>query len=549
MDALRPRKRLRIGDFTADPATNELIRGRESVRIEPKAMDVLMLLAGRAGNVVSREEIFGAVWPGLVVGDEALSQSVTKLRRALGDDPKAPAYIETIAKRGYRLLAVVRTEDGAVVVPHAGGLKPRRAAPLVAIMIAAALGAAVAYFYRTPPRQAPALPAAGVERQESWVSITVLPFESLGPPGEQDYLAHGISADLVTALGRLSGLRMIRPASTKAANRVPAGAHYVVSGTVQREGSLLRVNVHLVDERTSRQLWSERFERPFGDLFAVQDDIIRRITGSLPAKVSNAERQRLAARHTRSLEAYEQFLRGQELFLVRGPRENHEAREFYRQALELDPKFARAYAGLAMSYAMEYRLDPGAGARPRLDRAFELAESARQIDPDIAEVHWALGFVHTQRRRHNLAIASLERAIELNPSFADAHALMAGIYTYLGEPAKSVPLMRTALRLNADGGYLYYVVLGRAYLFLDDHEQARINLREALERNPSDLEAHILLAAALVAGGELAAAQWEAEEIRTLEPGYSTQRWLETYPMTSERQREMLVRLAGQAGL
>jgi len=201
-----------------------------------------------------------------------------------------------------------------------------------------------------------------------------------------------------------------------------------------------------------------------------------------------------------------------------------------------------------MTYAMDYRLrEPADPAL--LARAFELAQSAREIDPDIAEVHWAIGFVHAQGRRHDQAIASLTRAVELDRSYADAYALLAGIHTYIGEPAKSIPLARTALRLNPAGGYLYFLVLGRAYLFAGDTEQAIINLRAASIRNPVDVEGHVMLAAALAAAGDRAGAKWEADEVRALARGFSAREWLETYPMTSVRQRERLLEWLAQVPL
>lgn len=528
------RSRLRIGEWWADRSTNELGCGTETVRVEPKAIEVLMALAARAGQVVSREALLAEVWPAVVVGDEALTQSVIKLRRALGDDPRHPRYIETIAKRGYRLIAPVGGEPAPLPAR-----RHRWAWACGAVVAAAGVLALGVFLWPHSPRPPQLAP------QGETLTVAVLPFEALAPAHEQDYLARGIASDLMTDLSRLPDLQVISASGGKA----PAGARYVVSGTVQRDAASLRINVRLIDTRTGEQLWTQRFERPFRDLFAVQSDIGRRVLEQLPARINDAERRRLAKRYTFSIEAYDDFLRGQALFLVRRTRDNQEARDFFVKALELDPKFARAYAALAMTYAMDYRYRSSAAASAPLKRALELAATAEQIDPGIPEVHWALGFVETQARRHQEALRHLQKAIELNPSYADAYALMGGIYTYLGEPAKSIPLLRTAQRLNPGGGHLYFLLLGRAYLFEGDVEQALFNLRQAHARNPEDLETRLFLAAALGAHGEQGEAEWQAEQIRAFEQGFSAQRWLDRYPLVSVPYREKLLQLLARAGL
>ena len=559
------RARFRLGEWWADPATNELGRAGETQRIEPKVMEVLMVLASRPGGVVSREELLSLVWPGVVVGDEALTQSIIKLRRALGDNPRSPAYIDTISKRGYRLVAPVSNveaapaprADAAIIPPPQPPVHPRaRALTLkLAAGVLLALLVAVAYLYlsfQDPERVAaddPGAPGAWDSPRATLVTVTVQPFEWLGASDDHAYLARGIGMDLVTELSRLSGLRLISASSAKPNAPAKRNARYLVSGSVQRESATLRVNVRLIDARTNEQLWSERYERPFRDLFTVQDEIVRSLVEKLTGKLTDAERQRLARRHTRSVDAYEYFLRGQALFMVRRTQDNEEARSYFRKALELDANFARAYASLAMTHAMDYRLRPSGDSSPTLARAFELAETARLIDPDIPEVHWAIGFVHLQSRRYEKAIESLRKALELDRSYADAYALMGGIYTYTGQPSKTIPLLRTAMRLNPDGGYLYFQILGRAYLFESDLEQALINLREALVRNPEDLETRVYLAASLVAAGDRNGAEWEAEEIRALDAGFSMRKWFETYPMASAEHKDRLSGLLAKVGL
>jgi DNA-binding winged helix-turn-helix (wHTH) protein/TolB-like protein/Tfp pilus assembly protein PilF len=553
--------RLQVGEWWVDPTTNELGRAGETLRIEPKAMEVLMALAARPGGAVGREELLSAVWPGVVVGDEALTQSIIKLRKALGDNPRAPSYIETISKRGYRLIAPVRPADsikGALAgdgsrAPRRPAARPGQGMRPVSLAAGAALVLAAvilaAYSWMRPPEtldaDLAALDAAD-SRQSALVTVTVLPFEFLGTDQGQAYLARGISSDLTTELSRLSALRLINPGSGASA---AGNSRYVVSGSVQPEAGLLRVNVRLTDALTKEQLWSERFERPFRDLFAVQDEIIRSLARQLPGKVIDAEKQRLAKRYTRSLEAYDYFLQGQALFLVRRNEENEQARAYFRKALEMDPRFARAYASLAMTYALESRLRPSADSSAALARAFELAETARLIDPDIPEIHWALGFVHVQGRRHEKAIESLQTALALDRSYADAYALMGGIYTYIGEPRRTIPLLRAAMRLNPDGGYLYFQILGRAYFFDNDLEQALINLREAIDRNPVDLETQVYYAGALAAAGHLNDAKWVAEEIRALDGSFRTSKWLESYPMTSSRQKATVAEFLAKVGL
>jgi adenylate cyclase len=545
--------RLQVGEWTVEPALNQLSAAGTTVKLEPKAMAVLVYLADRPGQVVSREALLSAVWPGVVVSDDALTQVVIKLRKALGDAAEKPAYIQTISKGGYRLVApVVRSQ-------MTGAERKRRVPWMAGAGIAAALLAAAGIWWNKDQRTASLVPGkptiVGSEAaRAAQPTVTIRPFEALGQDPEAVLLARGMTADLVTDLSKVVGLSVIgvAPLGGQADAGKPTDAppiRYLVSGSVQRVDERLRLHVHLTDAQTGKQLWSERFDRPLSGFFAIQEELGPKILQILPAKVSEAELRRMAQRHTRNLQAYEYFQRGQSALLVRQKAENETAREMFRRAIALDAAFARAYAGLALTYAADYRNQWTADGAAPLDRAFELARTAHQINPDIRETYWVLAFVHLERRQPEQALRYLETAVQLYPSFADAYALMGGVKTYMGRPADAVPLLRTAMRLNPEAGYLYFLILGRTYFALGDLEQARVNLEHALSRNPENLEAHIYMAALHVAAGDKGAAAWKAEEIRALQPGFSSRSWLETYPLTDAAQKRKLVQALAELGL
>jgi TolB-like protein len=522
-------------------------------------MDVLLLLVQRAGEVISREDLLATVWSGSVVGDDTLTQAVIKLRKALGDDTRSPSYIETIAKRGYRLIATVRAGQGDA--PVSSSRSGERSAPGsvshtwrlawaagLALMIAL-LVAAVSSFTALGPlrlaRELPAPPAVQTVAFGNMPTITVLPFDSLREDSP-DYLARGIAADLATDLAQLSEIRVIRApleAGLSGATGTRAVSRYVVSGNVQSGPDNIKINVWLLDAASGRQLWAERYVRPRRDLIVLQEEIVDQLVQALAVKVSETERRRLASSHTRNLEAYDLFLRAYAAHLTHQPDENRQARELYRQAAALDPGFARAYAGLAMTYANDYRYQWSSAGADALKRAMELANTAREINPDVREVYWVLAYVHMQRHQPVEALQYLKRAIALDPSYADGYGLMGAVYGYAGDPAKALPPLRYGMRLNPDAGYLYYMAVGEAYFFLGETEQALLNLNKALARNPANLETRVFLAATHAARGDAEAVQWEAEEIRMLAPGFAFPAWLETSPLTDSRQKRRVIEL------
>jgi DNA-binding winged helix-turn-helix (wHTH) protein/TolB-like protein/Flp pilus assembly protein TadD len=564
-----------VGAWTVRPTSNELLRDGEIVQIEPKVMALLVYLATSAGQVISREQLFNTLWSGVYVGDDTLTQVVIKLRKALGDDAKSARYVQTIPKKGYRLSAPVQAAplsgsqatgsqapvSKALAIDGTDGPRIRsfwRLAAILAVALAIGLVGTLAWLFsgqQSPDVQAVA-PNLASGSDDGRPTISVLPFEQVGETAggaeDQTKLAQVLTLDLITDLSKLSGLWVIGPRSVlgqATSEGADAQARYLVSGNVQRTPGEVRIYARLIDTHTGRQLWSERYRRPPQELFHVQEQISRQIVTALSLKITETEHRRLAQRYTRNLDAYESFLQGQSLLLVRQHAENDRARERYRRAIALDPNFGRAYAGLALTFAADYRNqwtdDPAAA----LERAREMAQTALQIDPEIPEVYWVLAYVSAQRRDRPKALSLLRKAISVDQSFADAYALMGGIETYIGRPTETLELLRAAIRLNPDAGYLYFLLLGRAYFYLGDWEQARINLNEALVHNPKNLEAHVYLMATAESSGDHDTAAWEAEEIRALEPEFAPRRWLATYPMTDVQQQEQLLAALSAAAI
>ncbi|TMG83213.1 MAG: tetratricopeptide repeat protein, partial [Betaproteobacteria bacterium] len=433
--------RLQVGEWILEPDLNQLSSAGKTVKVEPKSMAVLLCLARRAGEVVSRETLLAEAWPGVVVSDDSLTQVIIKLRKAFEDDPDRPVYIQTVTKRGYRLVASV-----SPTVDKRPLAVPRRSA--LAYWIAGGCGLALllasgVWWSANRHATRPLLGAGPVADLAQPPTVAILPFETLGKDGQELALARGITADLLTDLAKSPGLAIIgfSPLEGRSGSDISSRpeARYLVSGMVQRIDDRLHVHIYLTEQNTGRQLWSERFDRSVGEFFAIQDELGPKIVHMLPAKVSEAELRRMAQRHTRNLQAYEYFQHGQAALLTRQSSENATAREMFRRAIELDTTFARAYSGLALTYAADYRNRWTADSAGALNRAFELARTANEINPDVPETYWALAYVHVQRRQHEQALEYLEKATSMYPSFADGYALMASVKTYAGQPAAAIP--------------------------------------------------------------------------------------------------------------
>jgi len=541
-DEQTSRPEFMVGDCVVRPNTNEIVRNGETLHLEPKSMEILAHLIARRGEVVSRDELHGQVWPDVYVGDDSLTAAIIKIRRALADDARDPEYVETIPKRGYRLIAPVRElgvpfAEASRPVPSTGGASWRLPLAAVAILVLIAAVAAAVLRWPVSPTDNEAKTSA---QSQDRVAIGVEPFINVSRDADQDYLARGISNSILTDLAQVPSLAVRRHDPTRAGD-APPNLDYLLEGSVLRSGEVIRIDSRLVDVKSGQVIDSLRFDRPFADLLTIEDEIRKNLLTKLRQSISTTEHSRKARGYTENVAAYDLFLRAQRALLVRTQETNLSARALYRQAIEKDPNFARAYGGLALTYAAEYRNGWVKDRQAALDAALKYAKTAIGIAPNLPEQLWVVGYVNTQQRKYDEGRAALQKAIDIDSGFADAYALSGGIETYRGNPAETVPLLRKAIRLNPHAGYLYFMLLARAYYFLGDFEQAEINLREALSRNPQNVEVHLYLAATLLRLNKADDAAWETEEVKSIEPDFSLDVWSSAYPMSRGRQLDLLL--------
>jgi TolB-like protein/DNA-binding winged helix-turn-helix (wHTH) protein len=552
-----------LADWLVKPGLSVIEKDGEAVSLEPKVMAVLVTLATKPGEVFSRQELEAQVWQGTVVGYDALAKAINKLRDALGDDKKAPRYIQTISKKGYRLVADVRVdssrqpargeadENNTVRLIEKKSARTRPWFVLGGVMMASILGIIILIYVPSSETGTGSL-ARMAQALDTKPTIVVLPFRNISPDDRDDYLADGLTSDLTTDLSKLSGLWVTASSATlayKDSNISPEkikqafNARYVISGEVNKIGQAIRINVHLTDVDNGTILWAERYDRQFIDLFAIQDEVTRKILNSLSVTLTNEEKQRIAKRYTHNLEAYETFLRAQFLLNARTPQDNTRAREALKKAIELDPGFARAYASMSYSYAIGHLRQWPADTKQPLQKALQLATQAIELDKDLPESYWAAAFVYFYQEKLDRVTTLLKQALLLNPNYADAYALLAANYISQGKLEHALDSMDSAYRLNPNGGYLYDMQLGRVYYFMGDYELALEYLTSAMERNPTFIDLQMYLAANYARLGRYDDASWMLLEAKQSNPDFDPHVWARAYPyLDNKGYREKLLK-------
>ena len=547
-------KRLQFDRFVLDLHRGCLLLEGNEIVLRPKTFAVLRHLVENSGRLVSKDELFAAVWPNLAITDDALVQSIGELRRALGDD--GAHLIRTVPRRGYRFEAAVTAvvpadaaaTDGATVPAASRDSAPSpepvgaRAWTLLAaalagwhrglfaaVVLAVLLGAGVLWTNRGTQR-AGDQPTRSAE-VGTRAPIAVLPFLNQSDDAAREYFADGLTQDIINALGRFSALTVMswnavlpykgKPTSPGDIAR-GLGVRYQVEGSVRHTGDRVRVIAQLVDTN-GRVLWSSRFEEALADLFAMQDKITTQIAGALAIRVTQFEQRRASAKPTESLEAYDYVLRARPAFQRPARASNVEARAFLRRAIQLDPNYAAAYAALAETYHIAVSWGWAELPAAFLSRAEEMANKALALNDSEVRARIVLGRIHIFYSRYGQAKMEMDWAIALNPSDAQGLAGRGNILMWLGQTDAAIEALELAQRIDPELNAVDRFALSLAYYLKKRYaaaiEQAELNIRKSESAHFS----HVVLAAAYAQQDRSEAAARVVAAIRRMDPTFDPQ--------------------------
>jgi adenylate cyclase len=306
-------------------------------------------------------------------------------------------------------------------------------------------------------------------------ALAVLPFDDMSPTHDQQYLADGITEDLIMNLTKIPELLVMARTASFAYQEKPKdlsqvrkdlGVHYIVDGSIQRSDQHVRVTAQLIDSSTGRQLWAERYDRQIESIFAIRDDITRSIAGTLgglSGKLAKAEVARVSRKDPKSFTAYDYLMRGWYEWHKFTPESNAASRDLFEQARKIDPNYARAYVGLCWAYANDFDYEWTSNYAETLRLTLDMASEAVRLDPDDYQAHWALAWAYLYHRQHDKAAAEYARARELNPNDAELIAEMANFLIFMGEPEQAIQHAKEGIRLNPFHENWYVEYLGWAY--------------------------------------------------------------------------------------
>jgi adenylate cyclase len=436
----------------------------------------------------------------------------------------------------------------------------RTALAVVIALVVVAGGVAIWKSYR--PSTAPPMEAASVEKMAFPLpdkpSIAVLPFNNLSGDPEQGYFSDGLTEEIITTLSRVPKLFVIARNSTFTYKGKPVkvqqvseelGVRYVLEGSVRKAGDKIRITAQLIDALNGHHLWARQYDRSLEDIFAVQDEITKKIITAMQVKLTEGEQARATAKGTDNLEAYLKYLQAYELMHRLNPESNALGKQLAEEAIALDPEYASAYYLLARTHVLAVWLGTSKSPKQSVAKAMELLQKAMVLDDTLADAHAFLGYLYSMKRKHDKALALGEKAVALNPNSAESHMRYGKILTFAGRYEESIPELKTAIRLNPIPPNLYLYSLGISYCWTGQYEEAVKWCEKAVRREPNSLFARLFMAMAYSFSGRDEEARIEAAEVLRIYPKFSLKKFAKKVGYKNQEDKERLIIALRKAGL
>lgn len=477
---------IQFEEIEIDLGRYQLRRSGRPVRLERLPMELLILLASKQGQLVSREEIIEKLWgKGVYLDTEhGINSAMRKIRMALHDDPQQPRFVETVVGKGYRFAArvtevppppPVETVHGPIAQEPTAVPRVLAAVLVAAVLLLLLIGAALlnpgGWRERFLPHRVPA----------RIQSLAVLPLENLSGDPQQEYFSDGITEALITELAKLRGLRVTSRASVMrykhSGKAVPEMARElnvdaVLEGAVVRSGNKVRITVQLIEAATDKHRWAAAYERELGDILALQAEIAGIIAREIALDIPGSDRASPQASRPVEAEAYEAYLKGLFHFYRRPSLgERDISIQYLERATSSDPQFAPAHAALAKAYVDRFfSEDP---RKEWEERAFVEIEKAISLDPNLGDAYVARGdlaWTLANHFPHERAIRDYARALALNPNVDDAHSGLGEVYAHIGLLEKGLQHLKTEVERNPQNLLEQYVI-SRVYLYQQRYEE------------------------------------------------------------------------------
>ncbi len=530
-------------EFRVDGVRRLLINGNgEKLPLSPKVFDLLVYLVTNNGRVIEKEELMSAIWPDTIVEESNLSQNISILRRVLGEKRGEHQFLATIPGKGYKFVSEVRetnnistpspeeitdieTEASHPIVPQARRETVRRswALPLLLVLCVLGIGAIGFYLWRE---------TKGPSSDLAIKTLAVLPFKSLVAEQRNESLELGMADTLIAKLGGeeiiVRPLSSVRKYASLDQDPLVAGGELGVSaildGTIQTWGDKVRISARLVRTSDGKQLWAGQFDEKLADIFVVQNSISEKVAGALQIPLASSGRKH----YTANVEAYQLYMLGRFHVLKLAPPEVQKGIAHFQQAIELDPNYALAYAGLADAY----RTMAFVGGMPEFrQKAKEAAQKAVEVDDTLAEGHAILGsilFWHD----YNWAAAEVQfaRGLELNPNSADTRFAYAHLLSNLGRHTEALAEAKRARELDP----LNLRIVSLEALFLTHagrSDEALVICEKVLEMEPNFWGAYNGKAMIYIEKGMFAEALVAARKAKELSRGNTLATALEGYAL------------------